>query len=80
LKPVACILLFFLFDFVDIKIAYQILVRKRERKRPLWRFKHRFEGGIKMDVEDVGYWEMNWIGSSTGLSDFIKARVTCPAK
>jgi hypothetical protein len=59
---------------VDIKIAYKILVRKCEGKRPLGRSKHRLEGGIKMDSEDVGYWEMNWIGSNTELSDYIKGK------
>jgi hypothetical protein len=59
---------------VDIKIAYKILVRKHEGKRPLGRYEHRFEGGVKLDTEAIGYWEMNWIGSGTGFSDFTKGK------
>jgi hypothetical protein len=60
---------------VDINITYKILFGRHEGKRPLGRSEHRLEGRIKMDIEDVGYWEMNWIGSSAGLSDFIKGKI-----
>jgi hypothetical protein len=32
------------------KVAYTVLVRKPEGKRPLGRPRHRWEGNIKMDL------------------------------
>ena len=36
--------------------AYSVLVGRRERKRPLGRPRRRWEGNIKMDLEEVR-WE-----------------------
>jgi hypothetical protein len=34
--------------------AYRILVGKLEGKRPLGRFRHRWEDNIKMDLREIG--------------------------
>jgi hypothetical protein len=41
--------------------AYRVLMRKVERKRPFERPRRRREGNIKMDLQEVGCWIMNWI-------------------
>jgi len=40
---------------------YSILVGKPEGKRPLGRTRHRWEDNIKMDLQEVGCWAMDWI-------------------
>jgi hypothetical protein len=42
--------------------VYRILVGKPEGKRPLGRPRHRWEDNIKMNLQEVGYGDMNWIG------------------
>jgi hypothetical protein len=42
-------------------VAYRVLVRKPEGKRPFERPRRRREGNIKMDLQEVGYGGMNWI-------------------
>jgi hypothetical protein len=39
----------------------EILVRKREGKRPLGRLGRRWEGNIRMDLGEVGWEVMDWI-------------------
>jgi len=41
---------------------YRVLVGKPEGKRPLGRPSHRWEDNIKMDLQEVGYGGMDWIG------------------
>jgi hypothetical protein len=42
--------------------ACRVLVGRRpEGKRPLGRLRHTLEHNIKMDLEDVGWGEMDWI-------------------
>jgi hypothetical protein len=41
--------------------VYRVLVGKPERKRPLGRPRHRWEGNIKMDLQEVGCGGMDWI-------------------
>jgi hypothetical protein len=41
--------------------VYRILVGKREGKRPLGRPRHRWEGNIKMDLKEVGCWDIDGI-------------------
>ena len=41
--------------------VYRILVGKSEGKRPLGRSRHRWEDNIKMDLQEVGYRDVNWI-------------------
>jgi len=36
-------------------------VAKPERKRPLGRLRRRWEGNIKIDIEEVGWRSMEWI-------------------
>ena len=38
-----------------------VLVGKLEGKRPLGRTRHRWEDNIKMDLQEVGCWGMDWI-------------------
>jgi hypothetical protein len=44
--------------------AYTILVGKPEGKRPLGRPRRRWEYSIKMDLREVGWGGMDWIGLS----------------
>jgi len=41
--------------------VYRVLVGKSEKKRPLGRPSRRWEDNIKMDLEEVGCWGMDWI-------------------
>jgi hypothetical protein len=41
--------------------VYRVLVGKPEGKRPLGRPRCRWEGNIKMDVQEVGCGDMDWI-------------------
>jgi hypothetical protein len=41
--------------------VYRVLVAKPEGKRPLERPKHRWEDNIKMDLQEVGCWGVDWI-------------------
>jgi hypothetical protein len=44
--------------------VYRVLVRKPERKRPLGRPRRRWEDNIKVDLQEVGCWDMAWIDLS----------------
>jgi hypothetical protein len=41
--------------------AYRILVGKPEGKRPLVRFRHRWEDNIRMDLREIGLEGVDWI-------------------
>jgi hypothetical protein len=41
---------------------YRVLVVKPEVKRPLGRPRHRWEDNIKVDLQEVGCGDMDWIG------------------
>ena len=41
--------------------VYRVLVGKPERKRPLGRPRRRWEGNIKMDLQEVGCGGVDWI-------------------
>ena len=41
--------------------VYRVLVGKPLGKRPFGRPRHRWEDNIKMDLQKVGYWGMEWI-------------------
>ena len=43
------------------KDMYRVLVGKPEGKRPLGRPRHRWEGDIKMDLQEVRCGVMDWI-------------------
>ena len=40
---------------------YSVLMGKRERMRPLGRPRRGWEDNIKMDIQGVGCWGMDWI-------------------
>jgi len=40
---------------------YRVLVGKPEGKRPLGRLRRRWEDNIKMDLQEVGCGDMDWI-------------------
>jgi hypothetical protein len=41
--------------------VHRILVGKPEGKRPLGRPRLRWEDNIKMDLQEVGWWLIDWI-------------------
>ena len=41
--------------------AYRVLVRKPEGKRPLGRPRRRWEDNIKMNLQELGCGDMEWI-------------------
>jgi len=41
--------------------VYRVLVGKPEGRRPLGRLRRRWEGNIKMDLQEVGCEGMDWI-------------------
>jgi hypothetical protein len=43
------------------KNAYRVLVGKRDGKRPVGRFRHRWEGNIKKDLREIGWDGVDWI-------------------
>ena len=45
----------------DRRGMYGVLVGKPEGKRPLRRFRDRWEDNIKRDLQQVGYGGMEWI-------------------
>jgi hypothetical protein len=44
--------------------AYRLLVGKPEGKRPLGRPRRRWEDNIRMDLGEVGWGDVDWIGLS----------------
>jgi hypothetical protein len=42
--------------------VYRVLVGKPERKRLLGRPRHRWKDNIRMDLQEVGYGRVDWIG------------------
>jgi hypothetical protein len=44
--------------------AYRLLVRKPEGKRPLGRLRRRWVDNIGMDLGEVGWCDVDWIGLS----------------
>jgi hypothetical protein len=41
--------------------AYSVSVERSERRRPFGRLRHRWEGNIKVDLQQLGRRGMNWI-------------------
>jgi hypothetical protein len=44
------------------RITYRILVGKPERKRPLGRPRRRWVNNVRMDLGEVGWGDVDWIG------------------
>ena len=42
--------------------VYRVLVGKPEGRRPLGRPRHRWVDNIRMHLQEVGCWYMDWIG------------------
>jgi hypothetical protein len=42
--------------------AYRLLVGKPEGKRPLGRLRRRWVDNIRMDLEEIGWFGVDWIG------------------
>jgi len=54
----------------EIKVAYSALLRKPEGKRLLERPRSRWDVNIKMDLQEVGCGDMDWIELAlAGTSD-----------
>jgi hypothetical protein len=52
---------------VERRGVYRVLVRKPEGKRPLRRPRHRWEGNIRMDLQEVGMGTgLGWLRIGTG--------------
>jgi hypothetical protein len=45
----------------DSRGVYRVLVVKPVGKRPLARPRRRWEDNIKMDLQEVGCWGLDWI-------------------
>jgi len=43
------------------RVVCRVLVGKPEGKKPLGRHRRRWEDNIKMDLQEVGCWGMDWI-------------------
>jgi hypothetical protein len=46
--------------------AYRILVGKPQGKKPLGRPRRRWVSNIKMDLREIGWDSMDWIGLDSG--------------
>jgi hypothetical protein len=45
----------------EMRNAYNILVRKRDGKRPLGRPRHRWEDSIRIDLREIGWEGVDWL-------------------
>jgi hypothetical protein len=45
----------------EVMGAYNILVERPEGMRPLGRPRRRWEDNIKMDLREIGFWDVDWI-------------------
>ena len=48
----------------ESRSAFKILTGKSTGKRPLGRPRHRWEGNIRMDLEEIGVNAGNWVDSA----------------
>jgi len=55
--------------------AYRVLVGKPEEKRPLGRPRRRWVDNIRMDLQEVGYGSVGWIGLAQD-SDSLRTLVS----
>jgi hypothetical protein len=46
----------------DKRNAYRLLVGKQDGKKPLGRPRHRWVDNIRMDLGEVGWSDVDWIG------------------
>jgi hypothetical protein len=45
----------------EVRDAYNILVGRPERRRPLGRPRHRWVDNIKLDLREIGFGDVDWI-------------------
>jgi hypothetical protein len=45
----------------EMRGLYRVLVGKPEGKRPFGSLRHRWEDNITMDLQEMGYGDMDWI-------------------
>jgi hypothetical protein len=45
----------------EVRSAYNILVWRPEGRKPLGRPRRRWEDNIKMDLREIGFWDVDWI-------------------
>jgi hypothetical protein len=45
----------------EVRGAYNILAGWPEGRRPLGRPRRRWEDNIKMDLMEIGFWDVDWI-------------------
>jgi hypothetical protein len=55
--------------------AYRILVGKPERKRQLERPRHRWVDNIRMDLGEVGWDDVDWIGLAQDRNRWRKKKL-----
>jgi hypothetical protein len=55
----------------EMKNAYIILVGKPEGKRPLGRFRRRWEDNIRLDLREIGWKVLDWILAQIGTSGWL---------
>jgi hypothetical protein len=51
----------------EVRGAYNFLVGRPEGRRPLGRPKRRWEDNIKMDLREIRFGDVDWIGLRTGI-------------
>jgi hypothetical protein len=51
------------------KKAYRLLVGNIERKRPVGRPRRRWVDNIRMDLQEVGWGDVDWIGLRIGTGE-----------
>jgi hypothetical protein len=44
----------------ETRSTYKILIKKPERKRPLGRYRHRWEDDIRMDLREIVWEDVDW--------------------
>jgi hypothetical protein len=45
----------------EVRGEHNILVGKPEGRRPLGRPRSRWEDNIKMDLREIGFWDVDWV-------------------
>ena len=45
----------------EMRGVYKVLLRRHEGKRPVGRTRRRWVDNIRMDLQEVGCWYMDWI-------------------
>ena len=53
---------FWFIMMVEERVVYRVLVGKPEGKRPLGRPRRRWVDNIRMDLQEVGCGQVDWIG------------------